>query len=143
MSDKNFVIRSNRNFDVIWCGSLFTHISAKRFDELIHFFESQLKEGGITIFTVHGRFSRHNIDTIRYELSRHRILRMKLGYDTLGYGYTNYNNSDSYGLTFIKLSWLAKYFNRQSNLQIVGHYERGWDNIQDVIVLKKQNVYSI
>jgi SAM-dependent methyltransferase len=143
LSDKNFNIRSERNFDVIWCGSLFTHLSSNRFDKLIKFFESQLKEGGIMIFTTHGRFSRHNIDTIRYELSRPRILQMKIGYETTGYGYTNYNNSDSYGLTFIKLSWLAKYFNRNPNLKIVGHYERGWDNIQDVIVLQKQNVYKM
>ena len=143
LSDKNFEIRSDRKFDVIWCGSLFTHLSSKRFDKLIHFFESQLKEDGVMIFTVHGRFSRYNIDTIRYQLSRPRILQMKIGYDTVGYGYTNYNNSDSYGLTFIKLSWLAKYFNRNSKLQIVGHYERGWDKIQDIIVLQKRDVYAV
>jgi SAM-dependent methyltransferase len=143
LSDKNFNIRSERNFDVIWCGSLFTHITSTRFDKLIQFFESQLKENGIMIFTLHGRFSRHNIDTISYQLNRPRILQMKIGYDTTGYGYTNYNNSDSYGLALIKLSWLAKYFNKKSNLQLVGHYERGWDSIQDVVVLQKKDVYTL
>jgi hypothetical protein len=128
---------------VIWCGSLFTHITSTRFDKLIQFFESQLKENGIMIFTLHGRFSRHNIDTISYQLNRPRILQMKIGYDTTGYGYTNYNNSDSYGLALIKLSWLAKYFNKKSNLQLVGHYERGWDSIQDVVVLQKKDVYTL
>jgi SAM-dependent methyltransferase len=142
LSDKNFQITSERKFDVIWCGSLFTHITSKRFDQLINFFESQLKENGIMIFTLHGRFTRHHIDTIRYQLSRPRILQMKIGYETTGYGYTNYHDSDSYGLAFIKLSWLAKYFDKKPSLQIVGHYERGWDTIQDVMVIQKKNVYD-
>ena len=44
-----------RKFDLIWCGSLITHIDEQATIDLLRFFYRQLLDGGICIFTTHGQ----------------------------------------------------------------------------------------
>jgi SAM-dependent methyltransferase len=54
-------IKLGGTFDLIWCGSLLTHLSEQRSREFLDLFCSRLAEGGIVVFTVHGRFSVHGL----------------------------------------------------------------------------------
>ena len=42
-------------FDLIWCGSLLTHLDVPMWHEFLGLFESLLEVGGLLIFTTHGR----------------------------------------------------------------------------------------
>ena len=46
-------------FDLIWCGSLFTHLDRDRWPAFLGFFADHLSPGGVLVFTTHGgsRFS--------------------------------------------------------------------------------------
>src|SRR5207237_3128793 len=41
-------------YDLIWCGSLATHLDARRTRELLRFFARHLAPGGLLLFTTHG-----------------------------------------------------------------------------------------
>ncbi len=48
-------LRSDRTFDLIWCGSLFTHMPLKRCRALLRFFAGSLAPDGLLVFTASGR----------------------------------------------------------------------------------------
>src|SRR5205085_9800968 len=41
-------------YDLIWCGSLATHLDARRTRALVRFFARHLAPGGLLLFTTHG-----------------------------------------------------------------------------------------
>jgi SAM-dependent methyltransferase len=41
-------------YDLIWCGSLVTHLTAKDIQKLLRFFERHLRPAGLAIVTLHG-----------------------------------------------------------------------------------------
>jgi cyclopropane fatty-acyl-phospholipid synthase-like methyltransferase len=43
-----------RKFDLIWCGSLLTHLDEPNARDLLRFFHRHLSKGGLCIFTTHG-----------------------------------------------------------------------------------------
>jgi SAM-dependent methyltransferase len=142
LSNTAFSIDLQKQFDVIWCGSLFTHISAARFDTLVQFFKSHLKDNGIMVFTIHGRYVRHHIDTLQYNLARRGILKIKLTHDLTGYGYSDYPLTPGYGISVTKPAWIVDYISKKDDLRMIAHYERGWGSHQDVIVLQKNTIYE-
>jgi len=42
-------------FDLIWCGSLFTHLDAPQLPDFLGFFAEHLSPDGVLVFTTHGR----------------------------------------------------------------------------------------
>jgi 2-polyprenyl-3-methyl-5-hydroxy-6-metoxy-1,4-benzoquinol methylase len=42
-------------FDVIWCGSLFTHLDSQQWPDFLGFFAEHLSPDGVLVFTTHGR----------------------------------------------------------------------------------------
>src|SRR2546430_17501917 len=44
------------DFDLIFCGSLLTHLEADKWIAFLQFFSSHLAPGGIVVFTTHGRW---------------------------------------------------------------------------------------
>ena len=45
----------DRKFDLIWVGSVFTHLSGERWIPLLRLLRSLLAEGGLLLFSTHGR----------------------------------------------------------------------------------------
>ena len=43
-------------FDLIWCGSLVTHLDERGWIDFMRFFESVLRPAGVLVFTTQGRF---------------------------------------------------------------------------------------
>ena len=42
-------------YELIWCGSLFTHLPPERWEGFLDLFERALAPGGLLVFTTHGR----------------------------------------------------------------------------------------
>ena len=42
-------------YELIWCGSLFTHLPPERWEGFLALFERALAPGGLLVFTTHGR----------------------------------------------------------------------------------------
>jgi SAM-dependent methyltransferase len=45
------------DYDLIWCGSLFTHFDEGRWVQLFELFRTHMSANGILVFTTHGRIA--------------------------------------------------------------------------------------
>ncbi len=144
LSRENFdLLNFDRKFDLIFCGSLLTHLPADLFEAAMRMIARTLSDIGLAVVTLHGRHSEHRqnipqwkyIDTPLYHVARATI-------PETGFGYVDYNheikatfsNQSRYGITFSRPSWTLKVLERDFDNRILGYVERGWDEHQDVLV---------
>ena len=82
----------DRKFDMIWCGSLVTHLNESGIVSLLKLFERHLAAGGLMIFTTHGDFVQRRIPTreFDYGLAQEQIDRIGIHYAAAGYGFEDY-----------------------------------------------------
>lgn len=139
ISDKNFEkINFNRKFDLIWCGSLFTHLNSRKFKKLLKLFYNHLENNGLLIFSSHGRFGIRNIKDFDYGLRLYQKTLVKLKYYFFGYGYVNYLRKFGYGVSFINPSWIYSKIQKFSDLRLFAYVEKAWDSHHDIIVCKRE-----
>jgi SAM-dependent methyltransferase len=94
----------NDTFDLIWVGSLLTHIDAPRWLEFFEFFWSVLKPDGLLVFTVHGHKVLKNMrDGVAY-LPEELQAGVIADYEATGFGYRNYVGQAAYGIS-LSASW--------------------------------------
>ena len=127
------VVISDR-FDLIWCGSLLTHLEKPLWHPFLSFFAEHLSEDGLLVFTTHGRLSakwiREKIHT--YALNPKELPRVLAAYDRKGFGYAPYPCSPDYGITLSSPAWVLEQIQQYPNLRMVLLSEMGWSNHQDV-----------
>jgi SAM-dependent methyltransferase len=139
-------IELEEKFDLIWCGSLFTHLDQPYWKEFLDVFESALVVGGIVIFTTCGRKIAAKLEddedgaTFMKEAdARAAILE---GYKETGFGFANYSLPDemhdelslpdTYGISLVEPSWVCRLLESRPGLQLVSFTENRWAS-QDVL----------
>jgi SAM-dependent methyltransferase len=127
-------------FDLIWCGSLMTHLDERAAVELLGFFCRHLKPGGLCVFTTHGQpvaemFERKEL-FVMTEPGRQKALSE---YRQRGYGYTDYpwTSSDGpsaglFGLSLSSQSRVVELARSVGSWEDVYYRESGWHQLQDV-----------
>jgi SAM-dependent methyltransferase len=134
-----------RQFHLIWCGSLLTHLDAPMWSEFFDFFEGALKPRGLLIFTTHGRRIRSKLEDPKagevYLSGAETRQRVLDSYDTTGFGFADYpatpeaqdrSQPSSYGLTLTQPSWVWGFLEQRPSLLAVTFMEDRWGG-QDVI----------
>jgi SAM-dependent methyltransferase len=142
----------SEQYDLAWCGSLFTHLDKPMWDEFLEFFERAMVTGGLLVMTVAGRFisaavkdpacpTRFNPRFDEDPAERERYLH---DHETGGFGYAEYpwpaeakaaaSQPSSYGVTVVKPWWVMKLLEERGTFQIVTYTEGRW-GLQDVIGL--------
>jgi SAM-dependent methyltransferase len=124
----------SRKFDLIWCGSLCTHIAEQVCSDLLQFFRNNLSDRGVCVFTTHGQLS---IDWIRsgkklYGLTEEGQQKVIQEFQSLGYGYSDYPNQSGYGISAVSHQRMLELANGVGKWSEVFFLEHGWDNHQDV-----------
>jgi len=124
----------SESFDLIWCGSLITHIDRAAAKNLLHFFCNHLSPGGICVFTTHGQLS---ADRIRskpgmYGLTESARQQILIQYDNDGYGYVDYEKKNGYGISVVSYEHMTALANSVGKWRKTSFYEHGWDEHQDV-----------
>jgi SAM-dependent methyltransferase len=84
-------------FDLIWCGSLLTHLPEQKFQDATAFLVRNLAEEGVAVITLHGRFSLTVHDTYSKLLPNDQFLQVKRDFLTNGFGYRDYDDSKGMG----------------------------------------------
>jgi len=128
-------------FDLIWCGSLLTHLDQDRWAGFLVKLESVLARDGILVFTTHGRWIARTIrDGIRKfgGISEETSRTMVDTCDRTGFGYANYRQQQRYGISLSSLSWVCSLLQKTTNLRVLCFTERGWRNDQDTIACVQQ-----
>jgi len=123
-----------RSFDLVWCGSLVTHLNQSGIVALIRLFHRHLAEGGLLIFTTHGDFVPGRIVArgFDYGLTAEQIDRIGSDYPQTGYGFEDYPGEKDYGVSLTSPEWIRAQVRELGGLREVFFKERGWDNHQDV-----------
>jgi SAM-dependent methyltransferase len=121
-------------FDLIWCGSLLTHLRADYWHDFLTLFSSRLLPGGIVCFTTQGRLSARWLRTRHYDycLAADASAGLLDEYDRDGYGYRDYPGQNSYGVSISSPGWVLRELEKHPELRVVVYSEHAWDNHQDV-----------
>jgi SAM-dependent methyltransferase len=123
-------------FDLIWVGSLFTHLPAARWAPFLNFLVDRLAPEGILVFTTHGAWYAERIRENASPLggvSQDTQFGMLRSFDEAGFGFAGYPERDAYGLSLSAPSAVAGYLQRPNGLRLVLYLERGWRGHQDVV----------
>jgi len=118
-----------RHFDLIFVGSLLTHLNENRSRNLLHYLLKALSEGGLLIVTTHGRHA------TALPASQGRLEQKTLR-DFLRGGF-GYDGAVAYGNSRIAPSWVLRALESMPDARVLGHKEQGWAQFQDVFVIEK------
>ena len=126
-------LRIELEFDLIWIGSLFTHIDEQSCNDLISSLVRLLRPGGILAFTTHGHYveSRLRTKTKTYGLADSQVEILLDELRTTRYGYAPYRNmSRNYGISVAYPHYYFEILNRLG-LEPLLFEARGWVRHQD------------
>ncbi len=133
-------LRLKRNYDLIWCGSLITHLSYERSKTLLSCFYQHLNPGGLCLFTTHGERVEEILknEELTYSLSQTSIRNLIQDCDKTGYAFTEYEPPRTgYGLSLSKDATIRKIANSVGRWDLKRFKSAGWDNHQDVYTYQK------
>ncbi len=136
------------NFDLIWCGSLLSHLDEPLWEGFLDVFESALAPEGLLLITTQGREIADRLRDpevrdlyIRNEDRRQQILR---GFEETGFGYADYDFPDdfrsnlslpvNFGIAVAQPSHVCSMLERRPRLRLISYVEQAWGG-QDVIAL--------
>ena len=126
-------------FDVIWCGSLLTHLDADRCGAFLDQFQRWLHQNGLLVFTTHGRRCEVELATGRNRcgLDGEQVARLLRDYHGTGFGYVDYTPGSGYGISLMLPSYLLSHYVQRPGWQLLAFREAGWDRRQDVVCLRR------
>jgi SAM-dependent methyltransferase len=123
--------------DLIWCGSVLTHLDADQWPRLLAYFARALSDGGVAVMTTHGRQTawrmEHVADYGLEPIDRGSLLE---SYRSTGFGYRD-QGQPGYGISVSSPAWAVGQVGRVPELRTIGYVEAGWDGHQDVLAVAK------
>lgn len=130
-----------RKFDLIWCGSLITHVDEQAAVDLLDFFCRHLTEGGVCVFTTHGPHVAEmlNNKATMFGLTEEGRQIVLSEYQQKGFGYADYpytlaegRVSGCYGISLASPSRVIELARGVGGWESICYLERGWHALQDV-----------
>ena len=131
-------------FDLIWLGSVFTHLDAATVAGLFSELSARLNPNGILVFTTHGRYTairaEQNPDTTNYGLTRPELDKVVAGFRSSGYGYRDHTGQQGYGISMADPSWFADLVRTKPHMIQVLYAEKAWANHQDAYAFVRRPI---
>ena len=123
-------------FDLIWVGSVFSHLNRESWFMLLDLFHSSLVADGILIASVEGPFSFRQLQKGNPGgLTFSGVEKIKKDYEQEVFGYAPYKNGVSpiptIGRTFVTHAWTQKAM-QKVGFRCFAIVERGYGGLQDV-----------
>jgi trans-aconitate methyltransferase len=124
-------------YDLIWAGSVLTHLPAAKSLNLLNRLLSWTRPGGLVVVSLHGRTAidnqRRKVWAYLHDAGWQAIERE---YRTTGYGYADYERQTDYGIAVTSLEWIAERVMEMPSVRLVLLSESIWDNHHDVLALQ-------
>lgn len=133
-------------YDLIWVGSLFTHVPEEETTKWLNHLAKFLTSRGVVVATFHGRFVLENYKNFPYigQKSWDAIVR---GYEERGYGYADYTREENheyiesgYGISLSRPETIMKIVSEIPGVRLYSYTERAWADHQDVLVYGRPGV---
>jgi SAM-dependent methyltransferase len=126
------------DLDVIWVGSLFTHVDEQRTTRWLSFLAERLAPHGVLVATFHG-------PAARILQKSHRMIdeaswaRIEAMCEERGFGYAPYVELDlgDYGISLARPSKILELASALRGTRIAYYQERGWANNHDVLAIAR------
>ena len=119
-------------FDLIWCGSLVTHLNETSAIALLRLFRDHLTDNGICVVSAHGHTSAEWVRQKKctYGLTLPEQQEVLRQYEQRGYGYSDYSDVQGYGISLASPERMRKLI---SQLGTCVFFETtAWDHHHDV-----------
>lgn len=126
-------------FDLVWCGSLLTHLPEDDTKGLLGLIFRHLSPNGTCIITTHGQLS---VDWISsgddsYGLTKAAEREMLAQFEKTGYGYADYKVGSGYGISVVSRDRMQRLVAETGAWHETSFIEHGWDEHQDVYALRR------
>jgi SAM-dependent methyltransferase len=133
-------VQLDGSFDVIWCGSLLTHVGRDRWSGFVKLFESLLARGGVVVFTTYGRFTAANVRAGKnlHSYNEEQAQQVLRDYEQTGFGFCpSFRPGQDQGDCIVSRAWVCERLDEVPSLELLLYMERGWLN-QDVIACTRR-----
>jgi SAM-dependent methyltransferase len=132
-------ISLDNKFDLIWCGSLITHLDQAPIIDLLRFFRRHLNQGSLLILTTHGDYVAARLPKKEFDYGLEDMQTPALidGYTRSGFGFARYPKGvydivSDFGVSLTSPDWVYAQVRMVGGLREVYFAPRGWDDHHDV-----------
>ena len=134
-----------QSYDLIWSGSVFTHLDVEACDQLLRRLGESLLPGGLLVFSMHGAFSLDNLEHLYEGVYADEAPDIRREVADRGMSFRHYDPSwgnfdGSYGMTWHTRQYLEERAAELSGgaLELAYFAPQGWDYHHDVIAFQKK-----
>jgi SAM-dependent methyltransferase len=123
----------NKKFDLIWIGSLFTHLEEPITQGILQLLSDSLNPNGILVASMQCQAAESDVKSGKrhYKLDEDQRQRILDSMAKTGFGYGHYPNRPNYGIAICHSSKLLDMV-EATGLRPIFYQSRAWDNHQDV-----------
>jgi len=126
-----------RKHDVIWLGSVVTHFDAMNSTVLIDKMIENLNDGGLLVFSLHGRVYPMEVQPKRWKILEDAAFAVaKAEYERTGFGYHDYPGRPGVGASLTSPAWIFEHVRERQDMTFA-YFERAWTGWHDVAVIGK------
>lgn len=118
-------------FDVVWVGSLLTHLDRDRWVPTLTALASSLRPGGCLVFTTHGQEHRERLSRGAYVMDAASRAALLDGWEGDGFGYAAYPDQSTYGISLSAPAWVRATADSVPGLEHLATWIAGWNHHQD------------
>jgi SAM-dependent methyltransferase len=131
------LVQFPKTYNLIWIGSLITHLDLSMTQSLLEKVCHILKNKGLVVFTAHGKHSVERMDTYQIGNIDKEMVQEEL--NTTGYFYIPYAGKNNYGISICNKEFMTRMIGEKfkNKLNFIYYSDRGWDNHQDVYAFQK------
>jgi SAM-dependent methyltransferase len=128
-----------QKYDLIWCGSLVTHLRGNAISSLLRCLHRHLSDNGVLVFTTHGDFVAKQLGAGHdYGIGDDAARQSVELYKAQGIVFMPYlGQSDAYGFSITSAAWIRSHCVAINGWEEVFFQPQGWDHHQDVYGLQK------
>jgi trans-aconitate methyltransferase len=137
-------IAFGQKYDLIWCGSLVTHLKSTDILGLLRLFERHLADNGVVIFTTHGDFVAELVNAGHHSNVASEAAKKAVElYWLNGVAFVpslGTKEADQYGFSITSPTWVRSQCESSRSWKEIFFQGQGWNNHQDVFGYAKISV---
>ena len=132
-------IELDGEFDLIWSGSLLTHLDRDRWQSWLELCSRRLATGGILLFTTSGNRVAELVRSGTREFAVSTAEDLLADYERDGFAYQSLPKlrrrpiPGRYGVSLSSPAWVCARLEELPRLRLLSYTEQGWDETQDVV----------